>query len=91
MVAKSVHLRLNAELYKQIKILEQSLGFSNIQEFIKDAVRHTIEEYKDRVIIKRLKALQGNAKSKKNLLSRKKAFEEYLKKDPSEILRKFNL
>jgi len=91
MVTKSVHLRLNEELYKQIKVLEKNLGFSNVQEFIRDMIRHVIDEYETKLLIRKLKKLQGSAKLKKNPLSREKMFKAYMKKDPLEIFRKFGL
>lgn len=87
----SIHLRLNKELAAQIKLLEKQFGFNSVQEFIRAAIRHAVEEYEKKRIIRELKKLQGSAKPKKNRLSKKEWFKEYLKKNPSEIFREFNL
>ena len=87
----SIHLRLDKELASQINYLGKSLGFGSVQELIRELIRRSLEEYEKKVLIRKLKALQGSAKLKKNILPKEQWFKEYLKKDPSEILRKFNL
>lgn len=87
----SIHLRLDKSLASQINYLGRNLGFSSVQELIRDIIRHSVEEYEKKVLIRRLKAFQGKAAQNKNPLAKEKWFKEYLKKDPSEILRKFNL
>ena len=87
----SIHLRLTKELAKQISSIEKQFGFNSAQEFIRTAIRNTVDEYEKRQALRGLKKLYGTAKLKKNRLSKKEWFKEYLKKDPSEIFRKFDL
>lgn len=86
----SIHLRLNKELFSQLGFLQNEFGFNSIQELVRDAIRSAIENYEKRVLIHRLGLLKGSAKEKP-ALSQTQLFEKYLKKNPSEILRKFDL
>jgi len=44
--SKSIHLRLPKNLHKKIQKLKESLGFSNIQEFLRDLLRKQINNKK---------------------------------------------
>jgi Arc/MetJ-type ribon-helix-helix transcriptional regulator len=87
----SIHLRLTKELAKQISSIEKQFGFNSAQEFIRTAIRNTIDEYEKRQALRGLKKLYGTAKLKKNRLSKKEVFERFLKKKPSDTFRKYGL
>jgi Arc/MetJ-type ribon-helix-helix transcriptional regulator len=93
-MAEMTHLRLEKELKKQIKEFIDLGLFSNMTEFIKDAIRKNIDEYNRRIIIRRLRENVGSLKGKIKPLSKEEKLslaEEYVKQNPLEILRKFNL
>lgn len=46
MGGKSVHLRLPEKLHEQLNKLKESLGFSNIQEYLRDLARRAINNKK---------------------------------------------
>jgi len=93
MANKLVHLRVSDKLYKDsIEIVRES-GFNSIQEFIREAVRKTVEDFQTRMAIRNLRKLQGSVKGIKRMTKeeRDRLFEEYAKKNPSEIFRKYDL
>ena len=87
----SIHLRLTKELANQISSIEKQFGFNSSQEFIRAAIRNTIDEYEKRQAIRALKKLKGSVTPKKNPPSRQDVFETLAKKKPSEIFRKYGL
>ncbi|MBW3001922.1 ribbon-helix-helix domain-containing protein [Candidatus Woesearchaeota archaeon] len=87
----SIHLRLTKELAKQISSIEKQFGFNSAQEFIRAAIRNTIDEYEKRQALRGLKKLYGTAKAKKNPPSRQEVFEMLAKKKSSDIFRKYGL
>jgi len=86
----SIHLRLNKELFSQLGFLQNEFGFNSLQEFIREAIRSAVENYEKKTLIRRLSLLKGSAKQKQ-AMPQKQVFEKYLKKNPSEIFRKFDL
>jgi hypothetical protein len=72
MVNKMVHLRMSEKLYQTSKSVAEDFGFSNLQEFFRNSIQRAIEDYEQRMAIKRLKALQGSVKNAKKLTPRQK-------------------
>ena len=64
---KSIHLRLPKILYKESEKIKKEFGFSNVQEFIKEAIRKTILEYKRQRALNNLKKNFGSVKNIKRL------------------------
>lgn len=87
---ESITIKVNEEMAKSIEKAMKP-NYATKTEFIRSAVRDKLEEWEKKQIIKELKKLQGSAKQKPNPLSQEEAFKNYLKKNPSEIFRKFNL
>lgn len=46
MGGKSIHLRLPKALHEELQKIKDSLGFSNIQDFLRDLSRKTVNLYK---------------------------------------------
>lgn len=67
MANKMVHLRIPATLYADSREIVKQLGFGSIQEFIKDSMRKTVQEYRKQVVLVRLAALKGSAKGIKRM------------------------
>mgnify|MGYP001246625599 FL=1 len=92
-INKLLHIRIPENLYKKADNLSEVLGFSTIQEFFRDSLRKSIEIHEKQAIIKKLQLLKGY-EGKINRLNKKerdRLFEEFIKKDSSEILRKYRL
>lgn len=87
----SIHLRLDKELAAQVGYLEKALGFGSVQELIRDLIRRSLEEYERKVMLRKLKLLQGSAKMKKSPLSKEQLFERYSDKDSSKVFRELDL
>ena len=64
---KSIHLRIPKVLYKESENIKKDFGFSSIQEFIKDAMRKAILEYKKQRALNNLKNNFGSVKNIKRL------------------------
>jgi hypothetical protein len=59
MVNRMVHLRVPEKLYKDSESLTKEFGFSNVQDFFRNAVHRAIEEYNRQVAWAKVKALYG--------------------------------
>jgi Arc/MetJ-type ribon-helix-helix transcriptional regulator len=91
-MSEMTHLRLEKELKEQIKEFVEMGLFSNITEFVRDAIRRNIDEYNKRIVITRLRKNMGSLKGKIKPLTKEeriKLAEEYAKENALEILRKF--
>jgi len=85
-----VHLRLEKKLKERIKEVIGTGLFSNTTEFIRDAIRKSIEAYELEKNIRGLEMLRGKGR----LLTKeeqKRAKAELKKLSPSEIFRKYGL
>lgn len=85
-----VHLRLSKQLKDSINGIVESGLFSNMTEFIRDAIRRGIDEYEKRQAIRGLEMLRGKGR----LLTKeeqKKAKAELKKMSPSELFRSVGL
>lgn len=94
MHGKLIHLRLPESLYSDIQEVIALFGFQSIADFLRDSARKSLEEYRLRKSIELLRSLKGSMKGKTKMLTkaeRRKIFEEYAGKDPSDILRKYGL
>ncbi|MBU1120529.1 hypothetical protein KJ660_01510 [Candidatus Micrarchaeota archaeon] len=93
MANKLIHLRVSDKLYSDSREIVKENGFNSIQEFVREAMRKTAEEFQTKMAIRRLKKLQGSVKGIKRMTKeeRNKAFEEYAKKNPSEVFGKYGL
>jgi metal-responsive CopG/Arc/MetJ family transcriptional regulator len=60
-----VSLRISQDLLKESKVIAKEKGFSNTQEFIREAIRARVEEYRRQKIIEEANRLYGIAKGKK--------------------------
>ena len=89
-----INVRVPDKLIRQAKGITEEFGFSSVQEFFRYSLRLAIEEYEKKKAIKRLQALKGSVKNIKRMTKKEKErwFKDvYLKTDPSETFRKFNL
>ncbi len=64
---KSIHLRIPKVLYKESENIKKDFGFSSVQEFIKEAMRKTVLEYKKQRALKNLEKNFGSVKNIKRL------------------------
>ncbi|MFH1065590.1 MAG: hypothetical protein V1734_03750 [Nanoarchaeota archaeon] len=82
MEGKSVHLRITNEMLKEFNAIKGTMGFSNIQEFIKEAMRKAMLEYRRQAAMRTIKKIQGSAPNARHITTRernmlaKKFFEE---------------
>jgi len=90
---KSIHLRVPTLLYQESEEIKKDFGFSNIQEFIKDAMRKTILEYKRQKALKNLEKNFGSVKNIKRLTKeeREKLALEFTPKRDVELAKKYGL
>lgn len=93
MQGKLVHLRVSEALYASMKELAGSFGFQGVSDFLRDSARKNIEEYEKKQSIERLRKLKGSVKGIKRLsdAEKERVFKEYLKKDTSDIFRKYGI
>ncbi len=85
-----IHLRIEKQLKEEINKVVNSGLFSNMTEFIRDAIRKSIEQYEIQKNIRGLEALRGKGR----LLTKEqseKAKAEAKKLTPSEMFRKYGL
>ncbi|MBD3304150.1 hypothetical protein GF343_03325 [Candidatus Woesearchaeota archaeon] len=85
-----VHLRLEKELKKRMNEIVKTGMFANMTEFIRDAIRKSIDEYEKKKAIRGLEMLRGKGR----LLTKaeqKKAKAELKKMTPSELFRQYGL
>lgn len=85
-----VHLRLEKELKKRMNEIVKTGMFANMTEFIRDAIRKSIDEYEKKKAIRGLEILRGKGR----LLTKaeqKKAKAELKKMTPSELFKKMGL
>ena len=95
MATKLVNVRIPENLYNESKGLIENSGYSNLQEFIKDAIRNKVNQVKkDQVIIN----LEKNFGMTKNKI--KKSFNKEIKEKialnhnkqrAKEVIKMFNL
>ncbi len=72
MESKSVHLRITSEMVKEFNSIKGAMGFSNIQEFIKDAMRKAMLEYRRHAAMRTIKKLQGSAPNARHITTRER-------------------
>lgn len=72
MEGKSVHLRLSNEMIKEFNSIKKAMGFSNMQEFIKDAMRKAMLEYRRHAAMRAIKKLQGSAPNARHITTRER-------------------
>lgn len=85
-----VHLRLSKQLKESMNEVVSTGLFANTTEFIRDAIRKSIEEYEQRKAIRGLEMLRGKGR----LLTKeeqKKAKAELKHISPLEFFRKYGL
>lgn len=88
---KLLHIRIPENLYGKAEKISEIFGFSTTQEFFRDSLRKSIERYEKKMTIKKLELLKGSEKNIKTMTKqeRNKFFEEFAKKDTSDIFRKY--
>lgn len=62
MVNKLVNLRLNDKLLKAVDGIVKETTFSSRSEFIKEAIRDRIDEYRQRELLRKLRKQYGEGK-----------------------------
>jgi Arc/MetJ-type ribon-helix-helix transcriptional regulator len=85
-----VHLRLEKQMKKRMNEIVKTGMFANMTEFIRDAIRKSIDEYEKKKAIRGLEMLRGKGR----LLTKaeqKKAKAELKKMTPSELFRSVGL
>ena len=87
MATRSVKLTIPNKLFNDSKQAVQEFGYLNIQDLTLDALRKEIHELKKQKALYTLEKNFGSVKPTNQ--NRKKIAQEYLKKKPSEILRKY--
>ena len=90
---KSIHLRMPKVLYREASEIKEHFGFTNMQEFIKEAIRKAIFEYNKQKALKTLKRLYGSVKDTKRFTDkeRNKLAMEHTPEKGREILKKYGL
>jgi hypothetical protein len=95
MANKMMHIRMPEQLFLQSKALAKELGFSNTQEFFRNSVRNAIQEYENKILFKKLKALQGSSPPTRRLThkEREELIYEFLeeKKNGRDIFKEYGL
>lgn len=93
MAGKLVHLRVPKELYARLQKLRSEFGFQTDQEYIRTAIRRMNEELEKKKIIEYLDKHKGSVERIERMddVQREKFFEEFTKRDSSEIFRKYGL
>ncbi|MDP4012959.1 MAG: hypothetical protein Q8R00_05140 [Candidatus Nanoarchaeia archaeon] len=89
-MGEMIHLRLEKRMKDRISETVENGMFTNMTEFIRDAIRKSIEEYEKRRAIRGLELLRGKGR----LLSKeeqKNAKAELKKLSASELFRKIGL
>ena len=74
MTNKLISIRMADKFVFEAQKVTQEEGFSNFQEFIKDAIRRAIREHQRRKNFALLRSLQGSAANKNIKLASKKLF-----------------
>jgi Arc/MetJ-type ribon-helix-helix transcriptional regulator len=85
-----VHLRLEKQMKQRMNEIVKTGMFANMTEFIRDAIRKSIDEYEKKKAIRGLEMLRGKGR----LLTKaeqKKAKAELKKMTPSELFRRVGL
>jgi len=85
-----VHLRLEKQMKKRMNEIVKTGMFANMTEFIRDAIRKSIDEYEKKKAIRGLEMLRGKGR----LLTKaeqKKAKAELKNMTPSELFRRVGL
>lgn len=89
-----MHVRVPEKLLQKAESISRENGFSNVQEFFRDSLRKSVEEQEIREKVLALERLKGSVKNIKRMTRKEhdKWFKEvYLKTNPSETFRKYNL
>ncbi|VVB81851.1 Uncharacterised protein [uncultured archaeon] len=89
-MGEMVHLRLDKEMKSRINEVVHNGLFSNMTEFIREAIRKSIDEYETKKAIRGLELLRG----KGHLLTKaeqKRAKAELKHMSASELFRKYGL
>ncbi len=96
MVTKLVNVRLPMQLYTEGKEVVESEGYANFQDFLRDALRHFVQEIHKKRALRTLDKTFGCMKGQIKQLTREekeKAAEEFVanldKQD--ELLKRFGL
>jgi metal-responsive CopG/Arc/MetJ family transcriptional regulator len=64
MATKAIHLKLPKKLFVEISEVKEEFGFLNVQEFLKEAARKALHEYKKQKALETLKKNFGSMKGK---------------------------
>ena len=95
MANKLVNVRIPENLYNESKVLIENSGYSNLQEFIKDAIRNKVNQVKkDQVIInleKNFGITKNKIKKPFNKETREKIALNHNKQRAKEVIKMFNL
>jgi len=92
METKQVKLTIPETLYKEGNKLVKEFGYSNIQDLTLEGLRKEIIDLKKQQALINLKKNFRSVKAKPlTKEERERIAEEYVKTNPSEIFRKFNL
>lgn len=89
-----VHLRIPGTVYAELEKAEKSLCFDSIQTLIKDLLRNFVLEIHRKEALDWLEKHRGVMRGKIREISvqeREKLVQEYLKKDTSNVFRKYGL
>lgn len=84
-MAAQINVRMPEKLLEATKKYSKEHGYENVQEFIRETIRHKL--YSD------LERFKGIIKGNKRMShkERMQLLEEFMKKDTSNIFREFNL
>ena len=93
MTGKMVHLRIPEDLFERLQNLRSEFGFQTDQEYIRAAIRKMNDELEKKKIIEYLEKHKGSIERIERMddLQREKFFQEFSKKESSEIFRKYGL
>ena len=88
-----VHLRIPEDLFERLQNLRSEFGFQTDQEYIRTAIRKMNDELEKKRIIEYLEKHKGSIERIERMddLQREKFFQEFSKKESSEIFRKYGL
>ncbi len=88
---KAIYLRLPESLYLEAENICKIEGFASLQEFVRDAIRKTIERWELKKDIKKLRSMMGTLKHRPTQEEMRKTVEECFNTDTSNIFREFGL
>jgi Arc/MetJ-type ribon-helix-helix transcriptional regulator len=67
-----IHLRIEPNIKKEILEITENNNFSSVSEFVKDAIRKSIEDYKKKIALQKISEHLGAYPDKKLKLKMKK-------------------